>query len=1308
MQKALRRGLQQTRHSRAWLTRAKRLGGRLQVLAADFQVRLDVHHEYAGTTTSETSTVHGYAHLMISAATLRRLGLSTVPATTSAHQAEDVEEDTAAARDATPDPAKSWWTPGAGYGLTMDYVEKLGGVEDLYNQLVPLMVERGYLPADALPTGTPTGAATPWLRLQELTSAPAQPTGRTGFFLNQPGQDYANWRQLVAQLSEEWLAFRGDDVFAGGHGQPGVTMSFLLPGSQLSAADTLTIGLTAAIRPVHTHQGTHPYTLQYGHTNVDTLTTKKASGQGVDLSGIAGADPPITADWQPRMMLGGQGNWSSGQKRGQAQSTALSSDTDGQSMPTSRYAMNVQWTWDAFVGDAAVPPRAGATRRVDAQLTLLQPDELHTGAHEAPPPPLATHNLSDRKSVLTTIGAAIYTAVGANGVAALQQQLIERAPALSKVDVWTGLTMTVYKTALIRAMSAAATIPLGNQEVTLTVVPLGRPHLVRVWKPYTQQVLEAQVGREAGRDRSRTGGFQGLGGQHSEHFWVDGTTAGSTGSGTGDSGLETVGSYRGVYQDTEMTLVRTVVRNVVTLADGRTVGRLGEVVLNVLLTDVMKHRNEFDDPRNAIDAYHDRLIVAARQKMIAASRGPAGRNALTTLMAATGRRLARQPSAVAPLVRAMTTKLDPPLSLRHGQSWALVWPALFDGGAGEVGLGALNAAIAREARSLGGSELVTALAAVPTWLGPYLAKMRDGGAAWTVSAGGRTFRLAMNARLVGPARDSRAGGTGQKIYERGNSYRDQARKNLTSLSTTVTAAGAFDAAHGAEEAPVRIEPTTTATRRTEESDTRGSNLLFMEGLRANKLTDFTQAVDFSFTLREVTGVIGKVKGIARAVTARPAAVRSATVTEDHVVAVPTEGTVPRGAPLPTYGFSLRPALPSKHRIEGMTGIQAIFDAIKASKSATSLDPLEAVPRDNGINFENLRQTLPAMLTHEGATTSSITTATEVLDLGRAEARVRARFGAIGQIYYMEKAEFENYDHGTDLTSNNRSITRRTTAGVNVTALGPTPAPILMAGGRVRGGTEWGSSVSTDTTDWIEHRAWLRMDSSVFFIYTALHYEITMIHGGRATVFPGVGLVELVTDRAGALALGIPLDTLQSVVPPKHRAKEFGAAAPLPPERTRPVSAPPSHRLTAIVDTFNSTVAALATVTAEGQLALATLEAAGHGETAHRYLAAPDPGERQRVLFQHLSTIQPAFLAATATLTATARTPREIANSLIVQAMSPDLAKNLPAARALVDTAKQDLDTSTKVDWIRQLHTLQHLPHHDSLHLRIIASAIATC
>ncbi|MBO4208211.1 hypothetical protein [Micromonospora echinofusca] len=1155
---------QHIRHHRAILTRASRVGGTLQVLLANFTVQLDVHHQ-RGTAPPVTGSaaVPGYAHFLLHSADLRALPLDWAPARSEQHRQQDTAEDVKLAQDATPDPDRRWWSPGAGFGVTMDFVERLDGVQDLYDAIADRMVQEGHLPADASPRDR-----TPWEHLQTLAV--------TGADLNRPGQGYANWQTLLSQLSEQSLRTRADDVLGADADQPGVTMTFPHPSAPADLSQRLTIGLRAEVVGDGTHQGITKYQVQYGHASVDTMAAKGAGTTSTDISGAAGLGATVNEAGLLQGQHGRQHNTSSSTKLGRTQSTSVASDTDGQKMPSSRYVVPIRWTWFAELGDQ----RVGDGSR-DSRATLLQPDSLHARASDRPLPPLSVVPVQPTqppvtidtggtpppwlatdqrfRSPLTTMGTAIYTTIGVRGVGALQQELIAALPDLPKAAVWQGLTSTVYKSALLRALSAAATIPIGDRQIALTAQPVGRPEVVRVWFPYTQQVLESQVGHEQGTEaltlRGRSGqanlGGTSLGSDGSGMAAGNIAISDSTGAGEGQASLYTVGSYRGIYQDTEMAVVRTVVVNRITMPAGPVVETFGEVLLNVLLADVLAHRDAFD---------HAGLLDSH----------PAGPTQAST----------------PPLARALTTRLDPPVSLQDGLSWAVVWPMVLDGGATEVGFGALTRKLTEQAASFGEPDLVTQVRSLPSWLSPYLAKMRDGGATWTFKAGGRTFELVMTAELVGPARDSRPGATGEKIYDRGNAYQDTSRRNVTSTNVTIGASGANGL--GQADGHWGLNLTESRSKRVDQADTRGSNLLFMTGLRANKLTDFTQAVRFDASMREITDlgtrIVDGLRKLPGGAFGAKAPVRdwSITVTEDHVVSVPTEGTLAHGAPRQDFGITLRNRLPATFRIEGMLGLQAIFDAVASTGRGRTLDPATVTPTSAQLTFESIRDNLAAMLTHEGARFDSVATATEVRHVGAQAILVRARFDRIRQLYYMEKAELENYDHATDLAAHSTGRNNRHNTGVTADLAVELPAGIGRIGPRVGVGVERTGNINADRTAWIERRPWLRSDTSVFFVYATLNYEISV--PGTGEPLRRVGGVELVVDQKGAREMGIPIEDLMSVVPPAKRAKEFPdeaiqSGAPQP--HSSGSSQSSGSRDQAIVQGFRTVVGRLGEMTERG-------------------------------------------------------------------------------------------------------------------------------
>ncbi|MFD0584837.1 hypothetical protein [Dactylosporangium darangshiense] len=270
-----RKGKQHTRHHRAWLTRAKRLVGRVQVVLLDFDVRLDVSHAtHGGPTRTGTSNIDGYAHAMVAAADLRRLNLAS-EATLQQHRDEDQAEDETRTERARPNRTKTWWNLGAGFGLGVDFPDRLNGVDTLYNQIVTAMVKYNYLPAVA----KGREGETPWQALHR------QPL--TGETLNRPGEEYRNWRTLIKQLSEESLRRRGDDVLDMDAGAWGVTWTFRSPAEPNNRRLDFVLGLSADIVGAGQHAGIPGpgYEVQYSHTSVDTFQTKRTAGKTTDASG---------------------------------------------------------------------------------------------------------------------------------------------------------------------------------------------------------------------------------------------------------------------------------------------------------------------------------------------------------------------------------------------------------------------------------------------------------------------------------------------------------------------------------------------------------------------------------------------------------------------------------------------------------------------------------------------------------------------------------------------------------------------------------------------------------------------------------------------------------------------------------------------------------------------------------------------------------------------------------------------------------------------------------------------------------------
>ncbi len=686
-----------------------------------------------------------------------------------------------------------------------------------------------------------------------------------------------------------------------------------------------------------------------------------------------------------------------------------------------------------------------------------------------------------------------------------------------------------------------------------------------------------------------------------------------------------------------MALVRTKVINEVTLPSGRIARAEGEVVLNVLLSKVLEHRHGFDDPRNEIGAYYDRRIDEVQAK-ITDDTSEADRTKHEDAIAKLVKERTDATDAAndaAPPTPRLDGDLAPPAALADGLSGAAVWSLQFDGGADQPGPGALTESVAAHARAKGGAALEAAMTSLVSWISPLTGKLNDGGESWIVDVNGDLYRLAIWRKPLGPPHRSRPGGTGAKVYDRSNDYLDAGKRVIKENATSTSAS----AVGFASAAPWRAGATYAHTARTEETLNRGSNLLSMSGVRANKLTDFSQGARYEFLLERLPPEFVQ-KAKQRLLPAPdPSKQNRVTVDQLHVVAVPTEGTTPIGTPRPRYDFTLLPTLPEEYRVTGMNALQAIFDAVKDSGIGSRRDTAFHQLPDDALVYERLAPSLPAMLSPNGSRHSVVATAIEAIDLGNGHVTVHANFGEIGQIFFMEKAEFERYDHGTDLASSGVSRSRRRAVGVDGYGLAPvavSPVVLQWAGGRFTVAAEHGYMSNADQTVLIDHRAWLRQDSAVFFIYAMLHLTaVVSSASGRTKPIATIGLVELVTNLEGALELGIPIEVLAAAVPADKRSKVFGADVDVSelPSHAEPELTDAQVRLPQLYGSAQGAVLSLHQQRRQAEIAVARAQAEARRAEAEAKRAAEAEAKRAQAAAEAKRAAQAQLQAARAQLLA---------------------------------------------------------------------------
>lgn len=1183
---------------RTFTTRAARIVDNLQVASIDFDLELRIHHHrdkdlMAGRPGhvwyEDHENVSGFAHVLVHKDNLEKVSTPGAPTPSSSKpKPEEIAAAASKSEKTTKTPAPRWWNPGAGWGLTMDVVDRLGGVEGLYNAIVPHLVKGGHLPKVA--TTARGGATTPWAILQKMPV--------TGALQNNPGLDYRNWQTLIRELSEDNLLSRADDVMDSKLNDRGIVWIFRHPDSPIRMENALTVTLTAeTIRSSYKEQTA--YELQYGHMNTETTTLKDAKVSAREGGLFAGAGGSMGGASMQGTLNAQYGSRES-ENVGRTQSSSVLSDTDGQKMKSRSFEAEIRWYWT--VKPASNAPDATESGTVDAQAVILQPDKLNGTADTTPlgrlviepgsgnVPPMTTENLSvefmeramkdpNAQSPITRMNATAYTVLGTFGAERLQAAMAEAiagersrvfsdgvrgrfARALEKLEpdpeiraqqlesfLSNAMSRQAYKGFLLRALTGASVaIPVGDEAAGLTAALVGTPEIVKVWKPYSQQVTEAQAGEESGADNlwqagGGAGGFIGKSGlkpviedapksDAGNSELVIGTGAAARVKGRGKAAVEskTVGKYSGLFQDASAVIVRSAVVHRVQV--GKTVKWVaGEVLLNMKTTDVIPHARLFTNAG----------IIA---EQIA------------------------EANSTAPPMATLTTAVRSSSGQQHSSHGVTVWQMLLSGGNEQTGVAPLVKALAKAAEPFKSAGLANYVTSVPAIVNPFMGKALDGGMSQSyVDDDQRTFQITLRAEQVGQAAGSHDSGSGTKSYTRGNDAHNETRR-WTSANALVGSSGGLgqpsqpeegDTAEGFDFGFVAASVQGGFSRAAGRSDTHGSNLLTMQGVRASNLTGYSQNVRFFGSIEETTpsttATLKNIFGASRK--AQPF-----DVTVKLLVSEPTGGSTTLGADRPRPDFGLSQTLPKAAQVVSIRGLGAMHTAISSAglgRRGTVNDT------SHQLNYETFPKKLGAMLTDEGAWFRSLSTAIADLDPGPRGFIVKARATEVEDLYWVPKAEIEKYDHGTDLVGHGASDNLRSNMVGALTVAAP-PDGFNWVGGTGSVGTQRGTTRGTDQTRWNEHRAWLRTSMALFVVHARLQYEVAWPGKHGVQKIPAIGYTDIVVSKADARALGIPDEALAAVVPAESRATEFpdyvagSAARPDKPSAVSSSTADRFHRL----------------------------------------------------------------------------------------------------------------------------------------------------
>ncbi|MFG1893053.1 hypothetical protein ACGFIP_03375 [Micromonospora zamorensis] len=1197
-----------SQQSRTFTTRAVRVVDELQVALIDFDLELKIRHQrdkdlVAGRLEidpyGDSRDLSGFAHVMVHKDKFQKLGTGGDPPS-SKPKIDDKHSD------------PHWWNPGAGWGLTMDVVDRLEGVEELYNGIVPHLVEGGHLPKVA--TTARDGATTPWGILQKMPL--------TGELENNPGLDYQNWQTLIRELSEENLLARADEVMDSTANNRGIVWIFRHPDSPIRMENARTVTLTAKTLRSSYKEDT-VYELQYGHMNTETTTIKDAKVSAREGGLFAGAGGSAGGA-SMQGTLNAQFSSRESENSGQTQSSSVLSDTDGQKMKSRSFTADIRWYWVVKpAGDTTDPHSVRSGRamgrglskakqtkvarplagKVDATAIILQPGELNdTGPTEslgrlvveAAPgndPPRTTDNptvefmrraMNDpaAQSPITTMNATAYTVIGTWGVERLQaaveralagerEQLsangrggritrvledLESDPEVRSQQLQAFLSNAMgrqaYKGFLLRALTGATVaIPVGDVAVDLAAVLVGTPEIVKSWKPYTQQVTEAQAGKESGAENlwqagGGAGGFVGKTGFKPIVDDAPTSDAGNSELAIGTAGYarlkgrgkvavksNTVGKYSGLFQDDFYVIVRSAVVHRVRV--GKSVEWVaGEVLLSMKTTDVIPHAALFNNTE----------LIADHIKN-AKSTPPPAATLTSTVRSSSGQ--------------------------KHSSHGVTLWQMLVSGGNEQTGVAPLVKALAEAAEPFKSNGLATYVTSVPSSVNPFMGKSLDGGTSLFYSSpDSRTFKISLRAEQVGHASGSHDSGSGAKSYTRGNDALNEARRWNSTHALAGGSGGLFQPdepeqgaePQGFESGFVAFSPQGGFSRTTGRSDAHGSNLLNMEGVRASNLTGYFQNVRFHGSIEETTpSTRARLKNLF----GTPENVQNFDVTVRLIENEPTGGSTALGADQRPLDFGLSQTLPQTAQVVSIRGLADMHTAIVSVKSIRIGRPKGT---SNQLNYETFPKKLGAMLTDEGARFQSLSTATADLDAGPNGFIVKARFAEVEDLYWVEKAEIEKYNHGTDIVSHTALDTLRANGGASVTVAGPVNL-VNWVGGTVSAGKQRSTTVGTDQQRSNERRAWLRRTGPLFVVHARLQYEIEWPDRRGVFKIPAIGYTDIVVSKTDAQAMGIPDDALAAVIPEASRNKEFpGHAARAAAKPNKPSAAPLSaaHRVNTLL------------------------------------------------------------------------------------------------------------------------------------------------
>jgi DNA-binding response OmpR family regulator len=985
-----------------------------------------------------------------------------------------------------PVPTRVWWTPEAGsdFGVGYGTVRKIDGLEAVYNAIVPELVRRGLLPAEAIGT-----YPTPWDTLQALSPELVE--------LNRRGIQYENWYSVVQALSNRAVLAQVDNLMAGGPGQPG--MFVVLKANQPGPA--VVVGLSGRIEGarnyVKTERVTTPVAIHTSFREVGARDFTATTWDGRGILGHTGGGDVALHDDPVGATVQGTTSRTKTKTTGVAASVA-EIDYERASEAVSFYDLGAKLTVTLLNDRGNVDFEA----EVDGSVHMGQPDEVSAAGYEIDQlgPNGTAQPAAGQPDRSPLLDLPLRGVVAVGGLRELRRLVARRfgGTLAHWVEAAYAISVDSFRSNRPRIMAAGANFLFGR--FIWKAKPVGRVRILGQAKVYQEAIQEVQKGLLTQEDIQTITMFRGTAGRHigAATDYDGGDVQLGRGKRRSKGKSFSSGAYRAPIGPDTMYLVETDLDHEVQVRGKRPVEHRGKLYLWVPKSEVdrlVRQANKdgtdhgFDDPRGLLPTGQPAKQVR-RQAPIAVNRGHIGAAVIETGVGT-----------------------DRPLVQRLEQV----------------------------ATAMGGDQLRSQLAPVVNGLEVQLRQLVDGGRMWELNADGKAYQVTITATPVGePVHTGGNTATNARLYIRGNEISNEEASKLGIWGISGDTAPPIQDIANPLAPQVTLDAygsqTMSGTSTSAQSEQAREWKMGMEGVRPmGGLEHFEVEYEYDVTIQEVGGRPERFTVRDKTVVKVPASGCAPEGTPRHTLAgvrAPTMIPVRGGAVIGAYGM-------------GEIAKAALELGAKRKRIGSLKEPAGATGRGHaGVLTPESYTKYVRDLLNKPAPLTGISSGAGQLELPEGTT-ISVRMTDFVEGYYIPTGEHEEYNHrilnfGPARSTADRLAYQATGTGrVQLQNL-----PNLHFGARVTAGVDHLSVQGTGEGLQTEARAWKRDQEGQFtMVYLNTKIVISNKHGTREVD----GAIEVALTAAGAREMGIPEAELKKIaaatLTQEEAAKEVLQAQP---------------------------------------------------------------------------------------------------------------------------------------------------------------------